>query len=117
MSRLLSLITGPYHPDIVTLAWASPMNREETNLTSARFQAFNLSNGLTDLVKIDMSQSSHISEFAKLASVSNRNYCEATVAQLVEHLTRNEDVCGSNPHGGSSTSDPHSVFTFRDLRN
>ena len=26
----------------------------------------------------------------------------ATVAQLVEHLTRNEDVCGSTPHGGSS---------------
>ncbi len=25
----------------------------------------------------------------------------ATVAQLVEHLTRNEDVCGSTPHGGS----------------
>ncbi len=29
-------------------------------------------------------------------------YCLlATVAQLVEHLTRNEDVCGSIPHGGS----------------
>ena len=26
----------------------------------------------------------------------------ATVAQLVEHLTRNEDVCGSTPHGGSN---------------
>ncbi len=26
---------------------------------------------------------------------------QATVAQLVEHLTRNEDVCGSIPHGGS----------------
>lgn len=26
----------------------------------------------------------------------------ATVAQLVEHLTRNEDVCGSIPHGGSN---------------
>lgn len=26
---------------------------------------------------------------------------DATVAQLVEHLTRNEDVCGSIPHGGS----------------
>jgi hypothetical protein len=25
----------------------------------------------------------------------------ATVAQMVEHLTRNEDVCGSIPHGGS----------------
>ena len=28
--------------------------------------------------------------------------CQATVAQMVEHLTRNEDVCGSTPHGGSS---------------
>ena len=31
-----------------------------------------------------------------------KNCSWATVAQLVEHLTRNEDVCGSIPHGGSS---------------
>jgi hypothetical protein len=36
----------------------------------------------------------------------------ATVAQLAEHLTRNEDVCGSIPHGGSkkTTTYPSSIF-------
>ncbi len=27
--------------------------------------------------------------------------CDATLAQLVEHLIRNENVAGSNPAGGS----------------
>jgi hypothetical protein len=39
---------------------------------------------------------------------------------LVEHLTRNEDVCGSIPHGGSSkkpgTNDPGFGYHYEAVR-
>jgi hypothetical protein len=37
---------------------------------------------------------------------------KATVAQLVEHLTRNEDVCGSIPHSGSNYINRYITFCF-----
>ena len=46
-----------------------------------------------------------------LAGIVNSVVClsrQAALAQSVERLTRNEQVCGSIPQGGSGP--PHSIF-------
>ena len=73
-----------------------PTEKNDLCLMKKRYTIGSSLNGLTCPDKIDMSLDNHLFYHSSVWPL-----LLATVAQLVEHLTRNEDVCGSIPHGGS----------------
>ena len=74
-----------------------PTEKNDLCLMKKRYTIGSSLNGLTCPDKIDMSLDNHLFYHSSVWPL-----LLATVAQLVEHLTRNEDVCGSIPHGGSN---------------